>query len=164
MREIKFRAYDKVNDNMVYSNDIDCSHGYWFNIGHVGAICMIEHNYCDKFGEEHTSYEDIDNIMQYTELRDINRKEIFEGDIVQCNGNKEDLHEVKYGEFEVYNYDSDGAIDTVFGWHFKILENDKFSKVVPFCYPTPLNNYWIKKADIKVIGNIYENRELLEIE
>lgn len=162
MREIKFRAYDKANENMVYSNDIDCSIGYWFNIGHVGAICMIENSYCDEFGEEHTSYEDIDNIMQYTELKDVDGKEIFEGDIVQCNGNKEDLHKIEFGQFGIRDFDTDEIVDFATGWYFKILENDIFSNISPMCYPVPLNTYWINKIDIKVIGNIYENRELLQ--
>ena len=85
---------------------------------------------------EHTDFKDIE-LMQYTGLKDKNNKEIYEGDIVKLRTN--------HGIGVVKNYDEWGAF------------------VVEYIKPRPLavlgTNYY--KEDIEVIGNIYENPELL---
>ncbi|WP_338949967.1 YopX family protein [Fusobacterium nucleatum] len=90
--------------------------------------------YFDKYN--YRSFYDID-LMQYTGLKDKNNKEIYEGDIVKLRANH-GIGVVKY-------YDEWGAF------------------VVEYIKPRPLvvlgMNYY--KEDIEVIGNIYENSELL---
>ncbi|ALF16947.1 YopX family protein [Fusobacterium animalis] len=85
---------------------------------------------------EHTDFKDIE-LMQYTGLYDKKGKEIYEGDIVKLRANH-GIGVVKY-------YDEWGAF------------------VVEYIKPRPLvvlgMNYY--KEDIEVIGNIYENSELL---
>jgi uncharacterized phage protein (TIGR01671 family) len=80
-----------------------------------------------------------DNLMQYTGLQDRNGNEIYEGDIVKC-GNYP-INIVKY-----YTDDSIGScgccVDAFEGAGFKIVEKGCVS-------------------DCEVIGNIYENKELL---
>jgi hypothetical protein len=73
------------------------------------------------------------NIMQYTGLLDKNGKEIYEGDIYQSNG----LFpcEVKFGEGRFYG---EGSLES--------LSED-------------INCY----GELEVIGNIYENPNLLEV-
>ena len=84
-----------------------------------------------------TYFEDIE-LMQYTGLKDKNNKEIYEGDIVKLRANH-GIGVVKY-------YDEWGAF------------------VVEYIKPRPLAvlgmNYY--KEDIEVIGNIYENPELIK--
>lgn len=80
-------------------------------------------------------------IMQYTGLKDKNGKEIYEGDIVNCK------------EYECYGkitWDEDCA-----AFHFEILQEDR----------TFIDEWLYDYIDeLEVIGNIYENPELLEVE
>ena len=90
--------------------------------------------YFDKYN--YRSFYDID-LMEYTGLKDKNEKEIYEGDIVKLRNNH-GIGVVKY-------YDEWGAF------------------VIEYIKPRPLAvlgmNYY--KEDIEILGNIYENPELL---
>ena len=81
-------------------------------------------------------------LMQYTGLKDKNGKEIYEGDIVHYNPNDLGMY------FHCVNED-----DFVISWHGGAFFVDWNAKL-------PL--YKIEGQDIKVVGNIYENPELLE--
>jgi uncharacterized phage protein (TIGR01671 family) len=82
-------------------------------------------------------------LMQYTGLKDKNGKEIYEGDIVICNEKKR--YEREYSKLE----------------SVVIFENGMF-----VIKPTP--NGWLKTflsllhSTVEVIGNIYENPDLLK--
>lgn len=80
-------------------------------------------------------------IMQYTGLKDKNGKEIYEGDIVNCK------------EYECYgkiSWDEDCAV-----FRFEILQEDG-----------TFIDEWLCDyvCELEVIGNIYENPELLEVQ
>jgi uncharacterized phage protein (TIGR01671 family) len=90
--------------------------------------------------------------MQYTGLKDKNGKEIYEGDILRYNYHQDEKNDIADIDFlgEVV-YDT-GKIST--GW-----ENDEINYVgflLKGGEPFP------SVADIEVIGNIYENPELLK--
>ena len=78
-----------------------------------------------------------DSIMQYTGLLDKNGKEIYEGDVVKeiisfPSLYREELYEIKY---------EDSSFD---------------------CRCKGGGKYSIKYKELEVIGNIYENKELLD--
>lgn len=80
-----------------------------------------------------------DSIGQYTGLKDINGKKIFEGDIVRIDDEKDSIYYVKY--FGEHNYP---AFD---------LSNEVSIDCNGISYA--------KEMGIEVIGNIYDNPELL---
>ena len=88
-----------------------------------------------------------DDLMQYTGLKDKNGKEIYEGDIIKGmvkidNKTYEDINEIKYEK-------------TISGYPI-ILE--------PFTTDDEeINGYHPGKHKYEVIGNIYENSNLLTL-
>lgn len=135
MREIKFRVWDKDTKHMhICGEDIhdeidfeyETNKAYYYNL----------QNGCGSLRED-SSY----ILMQYTGLHDKNGKEIFEGDIVNC--------QTKYGKAKAIIKFIDGKF--VAYWDSKITH--------------PKNGHHIACYDInkrfEVIGNIYENKELL---
>ena len=124
MREIKFRAWDNVQEVMLSVENIDFR------------------NDLITFNEDDNSLTDtfeMITLMQYTGMKDKNGKEIYEGDIVGS------LHMRAEVIFE------DGS------FRFKWL--DKITKRV-----RKYNEPMFKNTNIviEVMGNIYENKELLE--
>jgi len=134
MREIKFRAWDKKNKE-------------WLNPNTIGINLNGKGIAPDETWLEH----DPSNIalMQFTGLHDKNGKEIWEGDIVKYKyGMKISDEEEEPGEVEEY-------IEPI------IFQEGTFYPIPCGYYP---DDYWYgyKYYDFKVIGNIYENPELLE--
>lgn len=128
-REIKFRAWHKVKNIMVYDNEDD-TYGYWdgcrnSNVGMVNEILN------SKYYEEY-------EFMQFTGLHDKNGKAIWEKDIVQ--GLFADQEELEIKGRVIY---SDGQASYIViasnndEWELGYLDN------------------------LEVIGNIYEDSELL---
>jgi uncharacterized phage protein (TIGR01671 family) len=80
-------------------------------------------------------------IMQYTGLKDKNGKEIYEGDIVYCDYYKE-IFKVTWGYFE----------DCCVEGETWVLDGLIFEPTV---------YYYSLDKEVEVIGNIYENSELV---
>lgn len=134
MRELKFRAWVKRSlypDNM-----------YWFNItwGNFydgdGWIGMLPIGETDKKKRIQVDPGDIE-LMQYTGLKDKNGKEIYEGDIL------------RYDNFR----------DWLISWHEAGFYLQNFFRGMGDA------DYFILTHDLaitrEIIGNIYENPELL---
>ena len=121
--KIKFRAWDKIDRIMreVYS------------INFINEdMCLM----CDNLGRVQMNFSDAE-LMQYIGRRDINDKEIYEGDIVKVN---DKLYEVIFDESYV-------------GFNLKNYFDS--SSDYPKIAFSELNN-------IEVVGNIYEDTKLLK--
>lgn len=102
----------------------------------------------DDFGEYWRDFRDV-KLMQSTGLHDKNGKEIFEGDIVKRY--RSPFFKAKW-EYQ---------IETVIKEEASLLLGREFGKnfgTIPF------NSPFAKSVLLEVIGNIYENPELLEDE
>jgi hypothetical protein len=111
MREIKFRAWDTCEKIMIpWQNDLDLNE-------------ILRHSrFCP---------------MQYTGLKDINGREIYEGDIIQIYKAR---YEIKYwGDKGFPMFDIDAWATNGLAWALSDLN-----------------------LKVEVIGNVYENPELLE--
>ncbi len=147
-REIKFRVWDKYEKQMYPLSSID----YDIFSQEIRIIAIGHKNgMCTSYNKNHNSEKcDITalELMQYTGLHDKNGKEIYEGDIVL------------YKDWEMA-YEGGG--------------NDSFINkgIVEYCEDNCCFNVTERQTvdiadvlykgneDLEVIGNIYENPELL---
>ena len=100
-------------------------------------------------------------ICKCSGLKDKNKKLIFENDILMCHDNPSDLVKAVFGEFTVIDMETEEEIDDVIGWHYEVLQTDALRKCAPFCYSRPLTGAYIEQCNMKVVGNIFDNPELL---
>lgn len=137
-REIKFRAKRKDNNKWAFGDLVkDNAGGAWIetNLQTWRENC----DDVDAFGSR--LYVDIDTVGQFTGLTDKNGKEIYENDIIQLQGK-----EIKFNCFVGWNIEL-GA------WCISI--EDKHVGIKPL-------GEWLYEDKFEVIGNIYDNKELLE--
>jgi len=122
MRQIKFRAQDIASNKWLYG---DLRH-------HKDDVCIFEQG--GTKGEQVKR----DTVGQFTGLRDINGKDIYEGDILDVNyADEESYLEVRF-------------VRGVFAFLWNGDLDDEF----PCNAPT---HEWAK-----VIGNIHDNPELIK--
>lgn len=81
-----------------------------------------------------------------------------------CHGNPEDLAKAAFGEFGVRNIETGTIVDKVIGWHYEIIPTDTISRCEPFCWSMPLTKNYINRCEMEVVGNIFDNPELLQEE
>ena len=79
---------------------------------------------------------DKETIGQYTGLKDRNGKEIYEGDIIKCSFYPDFIFEIKFTEL---------------CWYMRKIPTSEHINLSDVLY-----------EDLEVIGNIYDNPELLE--
>lgn len=152
MRTIKFRAWDKETETMIYSNN---SGDYWWELWDQPE-CKLRVGYIageiqyDPLSPPEPKIEYIDEIMQFTGLHDKNGKEIYEGDIVRHNGLIE--------ENPLYISFLDGAF-CIGKNNIKELE---LSSHVTIRDAISMGKLYNMELELEVMGNICENPELLE--
>lgn len=151
-REIKFRAYDKEYEKMTYFDDEDYLYHCPF-ILRLEQVFKKDSNYDDY---ENFEYKDVTNkieLMQYTGLHDKNGKEIYEGDIVKAYFKKGAW---KYNDKNYFGYKS-GKVQYCVDGFILYIENYK-EKIYPL---SSFGNNDGNINELEVIGNIYEESELL---
>ncbi|CGE69553.1 phage protein [Streptococcus pneumoniae] len=131
----KFRVWVKIGKRMVFSDDI-------LAIDYENKEIVTQQVYFESgLAVERDIYcYDFDDIelMQSTGLKDKNGKEVFVGDIIKCT---------KGCPHEVY-------LETEYG--------GTFIGGMPAVYLKGLGEGYAWTEDEEIIGNIYENPELLE--
>lgn len=131
MREIKFRAWDKVD-------------GIWCNYKIIdGRVYFLD----TDTGLWYTKYRDFD-LMQYTGVNDINNVEIYEGDIVEISKETSYLKDTTIVKFDEYSAS------------FVLVVKDDDCGYLSYNF----SSHYDKIISYKIIGNIYENKDLLEKE
>ena len=160
MREIKFRAWDKKEKTLHYATDDNC----WWVIYLQGSV---------HYPDEH--FKDVTKqcvLMQYIGLKDKNGKEIFEGDIVAYDESvMSDTGEDKPNYIEKcidkgFIYADGKRGERRYGREFRLVEwKDGSCGFEPFSnsYENCGHSGGGKHPNgVEIIGNIYENSELLE--
>lgn len=141
MREIKFRIWGLIDF------PYDLSKGDWLSYDNPEQFLKSwwsEETFCGM-GYTFDDYDtDIFTIMQYTGFKDKNNKEIFEGDIIRLS----------YANSICYSKRNhpDAIVSIIF-------ESGSFW-LKGTVRKAPLCDYYLH--DLQVIGNIYENPDLLE--
>lgn len=136
MREIKFRAWDKEENEMHFDVGID-EHGIPYKFPHdLDSIDTVSADAADYWPDA--------ELMQFTGLKDKSGKEIYEGDIVKYRKHPQ---KTKVGEVAFTSY---GA--------FAIKNQNELERERGFWTWTSFNGM----NSLEVIGNIYENPELLK--
>jgi len=148
MREIKFRAYSKATKKM-------------FNYVKLNEKGLV--NFCWNGTEKKvdsmpgTKTEDDCIPLQYTRLKDKNGKEIYEGDIVKIKTRSWDCEkEVGKWDKEIVWIKCDNL--TEIKAYFDLEAKNKWDN--GWSYEDWCDR-WEENKNIEVIGNIYENKDLL---
>ena len=132
MRKMLFRGKRKKGDKRWVEGDL--THGYADYVGIVVRCCAG------------TSFEVApETVGQYTGLTDKNGTKIFEGDIVQY-----ELHDIR--NTAAIKYGAPKEESFCYGWY---LDDNNGNTAFLFC------KNWVKDYNCQVIGNIYDNPELL---
>ena len=151
MREIKFRAFDKSAKVMI--EDVTVYNGSEGNVCHVGfSLEKAEKYYGDipdyiEYGDDWVWLLENFEVVQYTGLKDKNGKEIYEGDILRWKCKKSGAQKTKK-HIVTLNWD-----DPFGRYAMTIYDNGER-------WAIGSSDWNIESRE--VIGNIYENPELLE--
>jgi uncharacterized phage protein (TIGR01671 family) len=137
MREYKFRVWDL--EKKFYLNQDEEFHFYEPDRGWQCPIPLCE---CLRDKKRYV-------VQQYTGMRDENNYLIFEGDLVElhtaANDHAKNIKENHYGLYEIYWNRKYKLSEIKPNWFFKVIDNDCASFNI-----------------MKVVGNVFENPELLK--
>ena len=146
-RTIKFRAWDKEYEKMTYFDEEDYEYKPPL-VFRLDQVFKKDDNYDDYEDFEYNDITDKVEIMQYTGLHDENGKEIYEGDIIEFS------YDMFVGNFDTFV--AKGKVVFEEGaFYVEAFGNERTTEGEAYLL------YSINLDTIEVIGNIYENKELL---
>jgi len=153
-REIKFRAWDNEKSQMIWGNN-----GLYMFLGSglIGWNFGYEYNDIGSY-----TMQDKYILMQYTGLKDKNGKEIYEGDIVKWKTAEQKTPDDYFDELGYVNYFDGGFLagsNNLTRWN-----TDQGLLVINrYRFPGSIvsGDLFYQNWDIEIIGNIYENPELI---
>lgn len=145
-REIKFRAWN--GEEMIYTEVVPRPHTDRLGYDETRYTVVPGDGYHSDWliiepSDDNVELQELDNLalMQYTELKDKNGKEIYEGDIVHC-----DIDVPLLGKRAFYcsieYFDSMAAYQV--------------------CLPNGKTSFYLEDRELEVVGNIYQDPELLK--
>lgn len=130
----KFRAWDTTNKEMFKDTFAITESGQVVVVEQEDVVCPPDYVFVDHLV-----------IMQSTSLRDMNNREIFEGDIISDGHTSRDIRHHQTLGF--YTIDGNG-VEEFFG---DTASLEDFEEVLKYI-----------SENIEIIGNIYENKDILE--
>lgn len=133
-REIKYKVHDRATGKIYFAGAIDWD----VNMKPITVNC-VDGPKLYQLNETHGF-----DLIQFTGLHDKNGKEVYEGDILWC------------GE---YNRKNGHKLVSTVGWQGNRLPIG-FTGITEDMYDEP-TNYYSQAPLFEVIGNVYENHELL---
>jgi uncharacterized phage protein (TIGR01671 family) len=137
-RQLKFRAWDTKTKKFLETG---------FHIfGEVTCFDLIGQHLAENLCGAKTSLERLNDvrITQFTGLLDKNGKEVYEGDVLNVG----EIVAVKFGKY----YDHEGFLS--YGYYLEFKSGNCYDLIQYVCYPDAFD-------DCSIIGNIFENPELL---
>jgi len=161
VREIKFRVWDNKHNVMVTENNAQELVEKYDSVDDDDYYTDEWYPYCNMYIPFGIFLKKDKIIMQYTGLKDKNGVEIYEGDIINLHYTYEGYDDETFGAIELED-DIKGVVEleTSLGLYIN-TGDDKQNYIWEYLRYIPLSDY---SEQIEVIGNIYENENLLEVE